>query len=249
MKFSLSPKELNNWKAGITERLLECYFEQVLASRLKKEENWDFIILVSCTWFSVPNSIGFNPDFKNEKVFFLSNGLIPTPRLFISFKKLTQTLSNLPDGFLVKLKKTGNSKCLENGILEMDAKFLSHSFGKMETRFKKVSAEKNAQILRERGYAIEETLSFEIGLWILGLVIGFILGWLTNLYFYRKQRKETEAYAEFLKQIRQYVGAKISLGNDKRGKIIENPDKTIAIRWTRDISSDAELTHSVTQTN
>ncbi len=85
----------------------------------------------------------------------------------------------------------------------------------------------------------------EIGLWILGLIIGFILGWLTNLHFYRKQRKETESSAELLKQLRQFVGAQIRLGNDKRGKIIENPDKTIAIRWTLDISSNAELTDSL----
>ena len=83
---------------------------------------------------------------------------------------------------------------------------------------------------------------FEIGLSLLWIVIGFILGWFTNWYFYKKQRKENEASAEILKQLRQYVGAQIRLGNDKRGKIIENPDKTIAIRWTIAFSSNATLT-------
>lgn len=76
----------------------------------------------------------------------------------------------------------------------------------------------------------------EISLWILGLIIAFILGWLTNWYFYKKQRKENEASAEILKQIRQYVGSQIRLGNDKRGKIVEREDGTIAIDWQINIS-------------
>jgi len=62
---------------------------------------------------------------------------------------------------------------------------------------------------------------FEIVLWFLGLILGFILGFFANWFFYRKQRKESEANAEVLKQIRQYVGAQIRLGNDKRGKIVQ----------------------------
>jgi preprotein translocase subunit YajC len=74
-------------------------------------------------------------------------------------------------------------------------------------------------------------LTYEIVLWFLGLVIGFILGYLTNLYFYRKQRKENEASAEILKQLRQFAGAQIRLGDDKRGKIVERQDGTIAVEW------------------
>lgn len=88
-------------------------------------------------------------------------------------------------------------------------------------------------------------LTFEIGLWLLGLVIGFILGWFTNWYFYKKQRKESEAQANILKQIRQYVGAQIRLGDNKRGKIVENPDGTIAIEWYADLSSSITLSAGV----
>lgn len=72
---------------------------------------------------------------------------------------------------------------------------------------------------------------FEIALWLLGLISSFILGFFTNWYFHRKQRKENEANAEVLKQIQQYVDAEIRLGNDKRGKIVKRPDGTIAIDW------------------
>ena len=63
------------------------------------------------------------------------------------------------------------------------------------------------------------------------LVLGFILGFIANWHFYRKQRKENEANAEILKQIRQHIGAQIRLGNDKRGKIVERKDGTIGIDW------------------
>lgn len=72
---------------------------------------------------------------------------------------------------------------------------------------------------------------FEIGLWILSLVIGFILGWFTNWYFYKKQLKENESLTQTLKRIEQYNDAEIRLGKDKRGKIVKNPDGTIAIKW------------------
>ena len=76
---------------------------------------------------------------------------------------------------------------------------------------------------------------FEVALAILTFILGLFLSW----YFYRKERKENEklrkqneANAEIIKQLRQYIGAKIRLGNDKRGKIVERPDGTIAIDWT-----------------
>ena len=66
---------------------------------------------------------------------------------------------------------------------------------------------------------------------IVFLIMGFVLGFLANWYFYRKGRKESKANAEFLKQIRQHVGAMIRLGDDKRGKIVEREDGTIAVDW------------------
>jgi len=72
---------------------------------------------------------------------------------------------------------------------------------------------------------------FEITLWFLGLILSFVLGFFTSWYFHRKQRKENEANAEVLKQIRQYVDAEIRLGNDKRGRIVKRPNGTIAIDW------------------
>lgn len=67
------------------------------------------------------------------------------------------------------------------------------------------------------------------------IVLGFILGYITNWYFYRKQSKENKADSELLKQIRQYVGAEIRKGNDQNAKIVENPDGTIHIETSRNL--------------
>ena len=77
------------------------------------------------------------------------------------------------------------------------------------------------------------------------LILGFVLGFLANWYFYRKERKESKANAEFMKQIRQYVGAVIRLGNDKRGKIVERPDGTIAIDWRVTLSETLSISDKV----
>ena len=77
----------------------------------------------------------------------------------------------------------------------------------------------------------------EIVLWVLGLVIGFILGWFTNWYFYRKQRKEGEASTAILKSLQDKADVEIRLGNDKRGRIIKNPDGTYGIAWKQELTN------------
>lgn len=88
-------------------------------------------------------------------------------------------------------------------------------------------------------------LLYELVLWVVGLIIGFILGWLTNLYFYKKQSKENKANAETLKQLGQYVDAQIRVGNDKRGKIVKRQDGTIGIDWQANVSGSIGFSDSV----
>jgi type II secretory pathway pseudopilin PulG len=79
----------------------------------------------------------------------------------------------------------------------------------------------------------------ELVLWILGIIVSFILGFLTSWFFYRKQRKDTVANAKVLKELRQYVNAQIRIGDNKDGKIIENSDGTIAIEWKKELNQSA----------
>jgi len=111
IKYSFNSKEMNNWKARISERLVQHYIKDILIPSIKKE-GWDIVIYSRTTWCSVPDSKGFNPKISNEMLFFLSNRLLPTSKLLKHFNKLTATLENSPDGFLIKLRKTGESKKL-----------------------------------------------------------------------------------------------------------------------------------------
>ena len=157
-RFSLSPKELNGWKASLTERLVECYIEQRLIPRLKSQEGLEIVIFSTFTWFSVPDSQGFNPDFKNERVFFLSNGLLPTNELLHNFETLTKTLENVPDGFLLKLKRTGESKPLRDGISEMGLQTMRSTRSTLMSRLHQVG---NIDNVKGSGYAVVREIGFD----------------------------------------------------------------------------------------
>jgi len=127
MRYSFHPRELNRWKARITERLVECYVNDVLVSKLKKE-GWDDVLYTSHAWFAYPNEkIEF---FKNLEIrLFIANRLFPTKEFLEGFKKLTRLLENVPDGFLIKLKKTGKTKSLKEALQESGLSYHSWSFG------------------------------------------------------------------------------------------------------------------------
>jgi len=119
------------------------------------------VIFSTVTWFSVPDSLGFNPDFKDEKLFFLANRLLPKHELLNNFKELTKTLSNCPDGFLIKLKKTGGSKSLKDGMVEMGLRSLKSSISESIVSNAEFLQERCLKTLKEHGYAIEKSLSFD----------------------------------------------------------------------------------------
>jgi preprotein translocase subunit YajC len=81
----------------------------------------------------------------------------------------------------------------------------------------------------------------ETALWLLGLVLSFILGWFTNWYFYRKQRKEGESAMKVLEQLQQYNDTVTRLGNDKRGKIIKSDNGTYGIVWTLEFGASVSV--------
>lgn len=141
MRYSFEYHELNNWVASLTERLVECYIKDILAVSLKNE-GWDDIVYMSA-WFKA--NLSKLPSYaytkfdereeKKEELMLVGYGFFPTNDLLREFKRLTSSLKNTPDGFLVKLKRTGKSKNLKNAIKEfgldsggIDRFFMFHFF-------------------------------------------------------------------------------------------------------------------------
>jgi hypothetical protein len=152
IKFSFARNELNNWKAKITERLAELYMAQSLMPKLKIEDGWDLVICLTSPWFTTSKDEELMPWLSYQKqTFFVSNNLIPTTKLLRDFKDITRTLSNVPDGFLFKLKKTGESKILRD-VKEMRLNFAGD--------FRIGSGYHNPQELMEKGYVLQDESDF-----------------------------------------------------------------------------------------
>jgi type II secretory pathway pseudopilin PulG len=81
----------------------------------------------------------------------------------------------------------------------------------------------------------------EMLLWVMSIILSFVLGWLTNWYFYRKQRNEGKSAMKILEQLQQYNDTLIRLGNDKRGRIIRNKDGTYAIAWSVELKESISV--------
>jgi len=115
---------MNNWKGRITERLIHCYIDDVLI-RMMRKQGWDDALYTSHTWCG--DDIKENEDRPDkwklspvhmEVRFLVTHGLFPTKRFLTVFRKLITQLENLPDGLLIKIRKTGRTKPLKEAIRE-----------------------------------------------------------------------------------------------------------------------------------
>lgn len=124
LKYSFNPQEFRNWKARIGERLVECHIENDVIPILRKK-GWDGVIFTSTQFAPKFSWMG-----EMERKFLMANSLYPTPKFLRRFEQLTNLLENLPDGHLIKLKRTGKFKYLKDALseLELDS-WGSWSFG------------------------------------------------------------------------------------------------------------------------
>jgi hypothetical protein len=125
LRYSFNAKELNNWKGVITERLVECYIEDIIIPSLKNEWDHAFFrrdIPFLCSKENSKDSFWRNMLQRTSGQFFIGHGLYPTKELLIKIEILIKLLehSSIPDGFLFKLKKTGETKTLKQALNEFD---------------------------------------------------------------------------------------------------------------------------------
>ena len=123
VKYGFHRTELNNFQAGLTEKLVKRYVKKTLIPELR-EQGWDAVIYVEQSPFQPqlddsepPERQGFWS--KNEERVLVAEGLCPTRAFLRMFKKLTRVLEHSPDGFLLKLRKTGKTKSLGETLEEL----------------------------------------------------------------------------------------------------------------------------------
>ena len=128
--FSLEKKYSGRFRGLIGESVIEKYIKKELIPTLIKKEGWDNIFYFTKDFFHVDIHISRNPahpesqnvskrfyEQKNEiEKFFLNNGLFPTDEFLSYFNKFLSILDYTPDGFLIKVKKTGERKLLGEAL-------------------------------------------------------------------------------------------------------------------------------------
>ena len=119
MKYSFKQQDLNNWKGRITESLTRFYIRDVLAPKLE-QEGWDKVLFLQSIPLRIPArpleelSTGkqglYHDKYKDIKIRLLSEDIYPTQEFLEKCDKINSLLEHSPDGFLLKLKKTGEKK-------------------------------------------------------------------------------------------------------------------------------------------
>lgn len=133
LRYSFSKPDFRNLKGSIAERLVKDYIEEIVIPTLRK--NWDEVIFTPHAWFG--DEIEQNKHktsyakifWRHEEKFFIMNNSMPTSDMLDKFKKLTRLLENVPDGFIVKVKKTGEFKHLSEALEELNLAKASWSEG------------------------------------------------------------------------------------------------------------------------
>ena len=111
-------------KARITEILVESCIKEVIAPTLKKE-GWDDVIYTNAWYRTKEGEVrtfarSSSAEYLNkiEERILVANGFYPTRKFLTKFRRLTSLLEIVSDGFLIKLKTTGNFKPLEETVEE-----------------------------------------------------------------------------------------------------------------------------------
>lgn len=122
LKYSFKQQDMNNWKGRITESLIRFYIRDVLAPELEKED-WFKVFYLR----KIPLGISSNSTNKYSRnvlsrlrwVSFLNKGAYPSHGLLEKCEKMNGLLEHSPDGFLLKLRKTGEIKLMKELVSEL----------------------------------------------------------------------------------------------------------------------------------
>lgn len=114
---------MNNWKGRITESLTRFFIRDVLAPKLEKE-GWDKVSYLRDIPLPIPSDTAkkYSSSVLQSRlrwVSFLSERIYPSEDLLDKCEKIRSLLEHSPDGFLLKLSKTGEMKSMKELISEL----------------------------------------------------------------------------------------------------------------------------------
>jgi len=140
---------MNNWKGRITESLTRFYIRDVLAPKLEKE-GWFKVLYLrdipSRTPSDTTNKYSSNILSRLRLVNFLNNGVYPSQELLDKCEKVNGLLEHSPDGFLLKLKRTGEMKPMKELISELGRGKWKWSDEGGECEFSTIEADETIEI-------------------------------------------------------------------------------------------------------
>jgi hypothetical protein len=106
-------------KGSIAESLVRQYVEDETMPSLEKE-GWDYVFFMGYLPEIVPydNLPPEQRPIQHGGKFFISKDIFPNREFLTNLRKLDKLIEHEPDGFLVKLKKTGETKPLKEAFVE-----------------------------------------------------------------------------------------------------------------------------------
>jgi hypothetical protein len=125
LKYSFNPRDFNNLKGRIAEKLVQYFIEKAKIPALTKK-GWDYVFFrrmlpTDLTQDDLPPLRYAGGPFQNiNEKFFVGHGLFPSRKLLTRIKKLSKLLEQFRnesgDGFLIKTRKTGETRTLKEAL-------------------------------------------------------------------------------------------------------------------------------------
>jgi len=119
MRTPFNRSELSNWKGDISESLVKQHIEDITIPSLKKE-GWDYVFFISHLSSIIPyeNLPPQKRPFQDGEKFFICKDIFPNNEFLMNLRKLDKMIGCEPDGFLIKLKETSETKPFGEALAE-----------------------------------------------------------------------------------------------------------------------------------
>lgn len=126
LKFCLHPKELNNWKARVTERVATTYIKNNLIPSLKERDGWTDIFIGDLTvpYLNLQSPKNIISEINKN---FLCKSVFPNSQMFDNCLKLVRVLEVATDGIIFKTKRTNETVTKQKALSQINMDYNMHT--------------------------------------------------------------------------------------------------------------------------